>query len=41
MLAYNFTVLVHEMYEHGVVRGFVSGNGVKVIGPGEAAPALL
>ncbi len=40
-LAYNLTVLIHEMYEHGVVPGFVSGNGVKVIGPGEAAPALL
>lgn len=41
VLAYNLTVLIHEMYEHGVVPGFVSENGVKVIGPGEAAPALL
>ncbi len=41
MLAYNFTALIHEMYEHGVVRGFVSGNGVKVIGSEEPAPALL
>ena len=41
VLAYNLTVLIHEMYEHGVVPGFVSGNGVKVIGPEEAVPSVL
>ena len=41
VLAYNLTVLIHEMYEHGVVPGFVSGNGVKVIGSEEAAQPLL
>jgi hypothetical protein len=41
VLVYNLTVLFHEMYEHGIAPGFVSGNCVKVIGPGEAAPDLL
>jgi Transposase DDE domain len=41
VLAYNLTVLIHEMYEHGVVPGFVLGNGVKVIGSEEAGPAVL
>jgi hypothetical protein len=42
VLAYNLTVLIHEMYEHGIVPGFVRPEaGVKVIGPEEAAPNLL
>jgi len=28
VLAYNLTVLIHEMYEHQVVPGFLPGNGV-------------
>jgi transposase len=41
VLSYNLTVLIHEMYEHGVVPGFITGSGVKVIGPEEVVPALL
>lgn len=41
ILAYNLTVLIHEMYEHGVVPGFIAGNGVKVIAPEEAGRGLL
>ncbi len=41
VLAYNLTVLIHEMYEHGIIPGFVSGNGVKVIAPEEAGRGLL
>lgn len=32
VLAYNLTVLVHEMYEHGVIPGFVSGGSVGLRG---------
>ena len=41
VLAYNLTVLIHEMYEHGVVPGFVSRNGVKVIWSEEAPLSVL
>jgi hypothetical protein len=42
VLAYNLTVLIHEMYEHGIVPGFARPEaGVKVSGFEEAGRTLL